>query len=533
MFRLNRSDLLVTAALGVVALLLVAFYAWPWQAEPAPSASLPSPAATLPPAGESLTTTSTGALSGAVTGPVAMPGDRASAEAARGATFVEAVAAGAELINPVLAVGATAERVAELIYPRLLDQDPSGGFITPSALAEGWEVSPDGRVYTFTLRSGVHWSDGQPVTAADVKFTYDALASETVASPYRDRAAAIERMETPDAHTLVVTLRSPSCSALHRLRRPLLPAHRYAADFSDLATNALNHAPEVGAGPFLFAEQTPGEQIMLVRNPDYWKGAPQIERYVLAILPDAAARRQALEEGRVDLASLEPAELIEDGLPAGAQLTVYPYQADAYSVLALNLADPANPQPGMDGAGQAIPQPPHPILGDAEVRQAIAEALDYEALLAEGFQGRGYRLTGYVLPTVGWAYADLPRVAHDPARAGQRLADAGWVDGDGDGIREAGGETLRLALQTNGDNPLRVRLAEQVAAQLQQVGFQIDLEVVSFEELADMLLGQRFDLAVIGWENVGADPGNAPFWQTAQDRPGQGFNFTSFQDPEV
>jgi peptide/nickel transport system substrate-binding protein len=447
--------------------------------------------------------------------------------------FVEAVAADTELINPVLAADPTAERVAELIYPRLLGQDPTGGFVTPTELAEGWTVAADGRTYTFTLRAGVLWSDGQPVSASDVKFTYDALASEAVQSPFRDRAQAIERMQAPDPRTLVVTLRSPSCSALHNLHRPLLPSHRYAAGFADLATNPLNSAPTIGAGPFLFVQRVPGERLVLARNPGYWKGAPHIERWTLAVLPEAAARRQALQAGRVDLVQFDPVDLIQNGLPGGSQFTVYPYQSDAYSFLALNLADPAHPQPGLDAAGQLAPQPLHPILGDGEVRQAIAEALDYEALLAEGFQGRGYRLAGYLLPTIGWAYAEPARLVHDPARAAQRLEAAGWTDRDGDGVRERAGMSLRLALQTNGDNPLRVRLAELAAAQLRPLGFAIDLALVSFEELTATLLEQRFDLVVIGWENVGADPGNNPFWPASQDLPGQGFNFTSFQDPEV
>jgi ABC-type transport system substrate-binding protein len=372
----------------------------------------------------------------------------------------------------------------------------------------------------------VQWSDGQPVTAADVKFTYDALASTAVQSPFRDRAAAIERMETPDPATVVVTLRSPACSALHTLRRPLLPSHRYAAGFSDLATNPLNQAPTVGAGPFLFVERTPAA-IVLARNPGYWKGAPQAVQWTLHVLPEAAARRQALLEGSVDLAHVDPAELLQNGLPNEPSLTTYAYPADAYSVLALNLADPANPQSGVDAAGQPVAQSPHPILGNQAVRQVIAEAVDVDRLLADAFRGQGYRLTGYVLPTIGWAYAEQPRVAHDPARAAQRLAAAGWVDGDGDGVREANGLPLRLAHQTNGDNALRVALAEQVASQLRQVGFQIDVSLTSFEELTTVLLAQQFDLVVIGWENIGADPGNNPFWSTSQDLPGQGFNFAS------
>ncbi|MCC6167254.1 MAG: hypothetical protein IT329_08515 [Caldilineaceae bacterium] len=519
---MTRSDLMVTAALAVVVLLLAAFYGWRWWNSPqavalatpvaTQAASPPTPVATLP--------TGLGAV------PLLTPPPS-------GGDLREAVAADAIGLNPLFAGDPAGSRVADLLYPRLVGQDPSGGFPVPTELAQRWEVSPDGRVYTFTLRSGVAWSDGTPVSAADVKFTYDALADARVQSPFRDRAAAIAAIDTPDAHTVVVTLRSPSCSALFSLRQPLLPSHRYAPDFSDLQTNPLNAAPSVSAGPFRFAEHRPGERIVLARDDQYWKGAPRLDRWVLQVIPDAAARRQAVESGTVDLVTLDPPEIVQYGLPASPQIAVYDYPADGYTVLAFNLADPANPQPGRDAAGAAIDQPPHPILGDGAVRQAIAEALDIPRLLDEVWQGQGYPLNSYVLPTVGWAAADLSNVLHDPARAGRRLEEAGWSDPDGDGIRAAGDRPLRLTLQTNEDNPLRVQLAERIAAQLRAAGFQIDLAVGPFEEVSAALLDQRFDLAVIGWENVGADPALSPFWHSREDRPGAGFNVTSFHDAEV
>ena len=115
----------------------------------------------------------------------------------------------------------------------------------------------------------------------------------------------------------------------------------------------------------------------------------------------------------------------------------------------------------------------------------------------------------------------------------RRLEEAGWTDPDGDGVRARAGVPLRLTLQTNADNPLRVRLSEFVAAQLRPVGFDIVVHPMGFEELTDTLLGQRYDMVVIGWENLGADPGNSPFWHSRDDVPGAGFNFTSFQDADV
>ncbi len=507
---------MVTAALAVVVLLLVAFYGWRWSARPDPAAHPPAEAV---PAAES---------------PVPTPAAAPLVDApAPGGELREVVAADATGFNPILTTDPTGSRVIDLIYPRLVGQDPTQGFPVPTELAARWAVSPDGLTYTFTLRAGVQWSDGAPVTAADVKFTYDALASERVQSPYRDRAAAIARVETPDDQTVVVTLHSPTCSALLNLRRPLLPSHRFAPDFSDLQSNPLNTAPTVSAGPFAFVDHVPGDQIVLARNEGYWKGAPRLDRWILQVMPDTAARRQAVETGAADLAAFDPLEIVQNGLPASPQVSIYDHPADGYTLLAINLADPADPQPGRDAAGAVIPQPPHPILGDAAVRQALAEAIDRRALLDEVWRGQGYLVDSYVLPTVGWAAADLPAPVYDPARAAQRLEEAGWTDADGDGVRASGETRLHLTLHTNEDNALRVQLANRIADSLRGVGFEIDLAVAPFEEVAAALIDQRFDLAVIGWENVGADPALSPFWHSRQDQPGAGFNFTSFQDAEV
>jgi peptide/nickel transport system substrate-binding protein len=168
------------------------------------------------------------------------------------------------------------------------------------------------------------------------------------------------------------------------------------------------------------------------------------------------------------------------------------------------------------------------------VRQAIAASVDYERIIDEVYQGRAYRTASYVPSTVGWAYDDdLPLPSYDPAFADQLLTEAGWVDDDGDGVRMRAGQPLRLSIRTNEDNPKRVEMARLIAEQLANLGVEVELEVVSFDQLTTALLDQRFDLVVIGWENLGADPGNSPFWHSQADIPGQGFNFTSFHDDEV
>lgn len=452
----------------------------------------------------------------------------------QGGDLVQAVAFDAESFNPVLDNNATALAVAEKIYPRLAGQDPQSGAITPTELAESWTISPDGRVYTFTLRSNITWSDGQPVSAADFLYTYGALASEAAQSPFRGRTTNIERIEAPDATTLVVTLRQPDCAILHNLRQPLLPAHRFAPDYSDLRTNPLNTAPSISAGPFAFVERSPGAQIVLARNPAYWKGPARMDHWLLRVIPDAAARWAALQRGEVDLVQLSAADLTQVGSSSGPNVEMYLYPETGYHFIALNLADPANPQPGQDAAGATIAQAPHPILGDENVRRALALAIDYFQVIDRAFGGQAYPLAGYVLPSVSWAFAeDLAPLATDTAQAQALLDAAGWVDSDGDGVRDRNGQPLELTLITNADNAQRVAAGELVRDQLGGLGVRINFTPLPFDELAAALLGQRYDMALAGWDNVSSDPGMSTFWHSRDDVPDAGFNLASYQDAEM
>jgi peptide/nickel transport system substrate-binding protein len=214
-------------------------------------------------------------------------------------------------------------------------------------------------------------------------------------------------------------------------------------------------------------------------------------------------------------------------------LAAYGFSDDGYSFVAVNQADPGEPMPGLDPAGDPIAQPPHPILGDRAVRQALAHGVDYERLIAQVYAGYGQRLTSAVLPTVGWAYAaDLPAIAYDPGRAATLLDEAGWTL-NGAAIRQRAGQLLTLRLLVNDDDGVRLALAAALAEMWRALGVDVVVDAVSFEEMTTALLDQTYDLAVAGWSDLGADPLHEAFWRRAGDRPGFGFNFTSYANPQV
>jgi peptide/nickel transport system substrate-binding protein len=469
--------------------------------------------------------------------PGAAPGDAPAAtaptgEVIQGGVFVEGTSDDPSILNPILSSGTNSSDVHNKIYPALIGQDPFTGEFIPSEVAESWEVSDDGLVWTFTLRDDVLWSDGEAVDSADFKFTFDAIASDLVESPRKYFMDTIESIEAPDPQTVIVTYNSVKCDALGNLTQPLLPSHLYAEDFSDIMTSPENEAPSVSAGPVIFQDWTRDESVTTLANPDYFKGAPNMEGWIYREIPDPGSRLAELQTGSANMINLQPEQITAAGFDANS--SIYRFEDDGYDYIALNLANPDNPQPGLDEEGNPVEQDPHPILGDKNVRQAIAYALDYDSIINQVYLEQGYRIAANVLPAIEWAYNnDLVPYPYDPEMARQLLEEAGWVDENGDGVREKDGVPLALNLLTNAGNTTREDLGVLVDDQLGQIGFDITFEAIEFGSMLTEMDNQTFDMVIIGWTGLGADPNDDAFWSRQYDTPGSGFNFVSYSNDRV
>ena len=457
----------------------------------------------------------------------------------QGGVWVEGSSADASILNPILAADSASFDVLGWFFPGLLGQDPFSGAIVPTEMAESWDVSEDGLVWTFHLQDGVIWSDGEQVTADDFKFTYDAIASDLVETPRKANLDNIESIEVLDPLTIRVTYGEVKCDALNNLSLGWLPSHLYAEDYSDVMDTPLNEAPAVSAGPFVFNEWTRDDNATVLRNDTYWKGAPNMDGWIYKIVPDPGARLAQLQTGELDLIGVQPEQLTTVQLDSS--LNLHTYKDDGYSYIGLNLANPENPQAGQDEEGNLIEQDPHPILGDLAVRQAIAHALDYETIISKVYLGQGYQIASNVLPAVGWAHdPSIQPYAFDTELAARILEAAGWTDSDADGVRECNGcstaeqgATLTIKLQTNAGNTTREDLGALVQDQLNSIGFDIQFEAIEFGTLVQELLGQTFEMVIIGWTGLGTDPNDDSFWHSRFDTPGSGFNFVSYQNARI
>ncbi|MFG1477837.1 ABC transporter substrate-binding protein [Xanthobacter sp. V4C-4] len=320
-------------------------------------------------------------------------------------------------LTPVANVAQPTQLVAGNVFDGLVSYDFD---LTPRPqLAERWEVAPDGLTLTFHLRRGVKWHDGQPFTAADVKWSLENVW-KTIHPRNKALFENVSSVETPDENTVVLKFSKPSLpifSVLNGVGAPILPKHLYEG--TDILNNPYNNKP-VGTGPFVFKEWRKGEYVLLERNPDYWDaGKPYLDKLVFRIIPDAASRAAAIEKGEVQYAPFNPVPFRDvERLKALPQLKV---ETRGYEWLSPVLYFDFNVDT--------------PYLKDARVRQAIAHAVDKEALAKVVWFGYGKPAVSPVPSTLA-AFHDpsVPKYPFDPKKAEALLDEAGFKRGP-DGTR--------------------------------------------------------------------------------------------------
>src|SRR5690606_12901789 len=218
----------------------------------------------------------------------------------------------------------------------------------------------------------------------------------------------------------------------------------------------------------------------------------------------------------------------------GESVRVLPVAEDAMAVLAINLADPLQAQAGVGATGARVTQAEHPVLADLRVRQAIAASVPWAQIVERTYGSAAQPLQTTMPDAVAWAREDsLPAYVQDVTRARTLLQEAGWVDAAADGIREREGALLQLTLITNAENARRVQMAGEIADALRAVGIDVRFEALPFAQMTSAVLDQAYDLAIVGWEELGNDPATSPFWHSSADAPGSGLNITSYQNAEV
>lgn len=383
-------------------------------------------------------------------------------------------------LNPAVTTSGNTHPVTDQIFNGLVGLDAE---LNPvPELAERWHIEDDGRTYRFTLRDGVRWHDGTPFTSGDVKFTFDNALLK-----YHSRTrAALEGLllgiETPDDRTALFRLKRPYSPLLQRLdvvEASIIPRHQYAGQ--DLLSGEPTRNP-VGTGPFRFVSYAPGNNLVLARNPLYFrKGMPGVDRLVFRIFPNPAMSVAALEKGEVDYVGAVPGA-DADRLRKTPGIVVVAGSGGSGGSLCQDVLIPNNTRTP---------------FSDLRVRRAVAHAIDREFIVDRVYFNQGTPATGPISHLLTWAYTPETRqYPHDVVAARKLLDEAGFKPG-------SNGERFTITF-THAAN--QQRLAQALRQQLRDVGITVNLQTLDFNAAVEQVFVKKtFDLGFASFCN-GADP---------------------------
>jgi len=436
-------------------------------------------------------------------------------EPAYGDTLVSASIGDISGLIPNITSDTASHEVGGYIYASLLKADKD--LRLAGELAERWEVSPDELTVTFHLRRGVRWHDGEPLTARDVDFTYRYMIDPKTPTAYGESFRQIREAEVVDPYTYRVRYEKPYAPALLSWAgTAILPSHLLEGPWRagvDLRTTQQNRQP-VGAGPYRFVEWKTGEKIVLEANPDYFEGPPYIHRVVVRIIPDQSTIFLELKARNIDMAGLTPIQYRrQTDFPAfNRAFNKYRYLANAYAYLGFNLRDPR--------------------FQDKRVRQAMAYAIDKQEIVDGVLLGLGRPAVGPYKPGTWWYRDDLQPYPFDPERAKALLAEAGWKDGDGDGILDKQGQPFRFTIRTNQGNQVRQQTAEIIQRRLRAVGIDVRIHVVEWAAFLNTFIKKKdFEAIILGW-SLGLDPDQYDVWHSSKTGEDE-LNHISYKNPRV
>ncbi len=381
-------------------------------------------------------------------------------------------------------------------------------------LAKSYSISDDGLEITFVLRDDIHFSDGVPVTADDVIFTY-----ETVMNPGVDAANIanlyidVDHVERIDTRTVKFVMKRRHFKALENLSFwdfGILPKHEYK--FDDPQEFNKRRSNPVGSGPFVFERWDSGRQIVLRRNENYWGPKPKLEKIVFKFITNVVAAIQSLRSGEVDMIIPEPDQFAE--LAADEQFTK--------DFRCLSFWSPGSPFYYIGWNQERV------FFKDKRVRLAMTHVIDREKIIAELLKGHGETITGPFFIKGPVNDKSIEPWPYDPQHAKELLDEAGWTDSDGDGLRDKDGVTLRFKFMYSSDKVLYQRLSRLLKNEAAKIGVEVIPDPFEWSVVITKITAHDYDSMVMGW---GGDVLEDPYqlWHSSQIE-NRGSNYVGFSN---
>ncbi|MFL6119091.1 ABC transporter substrate-binding protein [Actinophytocola sp.] len=443
-----------------------------------------------------------------VTGPVAAPAGAEAAGAQSPKILRIGVTQEVDSLNPFISITRTGTDILRANFDYLTVYSQQDYSVEPS-LAESWTTSDDKLTWTFKIRKGVKWSDGQPLTAKDPAFTFNKMLSdETARTANGSYVAQFESVKATDDYTLVIKTKVPQSTML-ALDVPIVPEHVWSK-VADIGAEP--QFPMVGSGPFYVTDFKEAQFTKMKANPHYWRGKAKIDELHFIYYRNSDAAVTALQSGQIDLVNrLTPTQF--DALQGNSDVALNNAQNRRFNEIVINPGAATN-----DGTpiGNG-----NPALKDVKLRQAIAQAIDSKTLVDKVWGGYATEAAGYIPPAFkdyAWKPQGDEVRKFDLAAANKALDAAGYKKGP-DGIRlDKQGQPLNLRLLAHAENVVDENAGPFIKGWLKDIGLNITIQPVSDTQINEATTRGEFDLAFSGW-NANPDPDYVLSLQTCANRP--------------
>ena len=427
-------------------------------------------------------------------------------------TLINAAVAEPPTLLPPSTENVVAQDIGEQLFLKLADVGMSTNTVGDEdfqpLLAQRWEW--DGPLtLVFHLDPRAKWQDGQPVTAADVEFTFNAYTDSAVGSPFRPKLKRIASVTQRDAQTAVFRFheRYPEMfyDAVYHMR--ILPAHLLRSIPRDQWKTAPFGRQPVGDGPYKFVRWQPAQTLELVADSTFFLGRPGIRRLIWRFTPNLQV---AVQQVIADQADVREQLVTPDNVErarAAKQLAIVPFRGNVYTYLSFNLR------------ANGDTSKPHPIFSDREVRRALTMAVDRASLVKSALGDLGKVPPGPMSSLLNIWDPEIRQLPYDTTQANRILNARGWRDHDNDGFRDKNGQPLAFHMLVPSTSELRKRYARLLQEQYRLIGVQVDIDELEFSVVAERLGTGKFDTSIL---SRGQDPSPSSGIQQSWTRAASG-----------
>lgn len=451
------------------------------------------------------------------------PAPSAAASSAPSAAPAKEKVDGGEIITAYLgdpqgfirfwATTTTSSEVIELTSSYLYKLNEKQELIPDLAVGQP-TFSADKMEMTMKLRTDAKWSDGKPVTADDVVFTYSIPINDDYKGPRKGTFTELSKVVKVDDSTVKFVWKKPFAGYIDTVIYNILPAHVLKdVPIKDMDKSDYYKKPSVTSGPYKLDEWKTGEYLRFSRNESYYNGKPAIDKVTAKIVPNANAMMAQLQTGEINVIGVPADQLgaIEPFAKTSGKIKLNKgIKSSSYLFVAWNLTNP--------------------LFQDKKVRQALTMAIDRKGIVDNVAEGLGVVVNSQTAPSY-WTYTDnVPKFDFNVEKAKTMLAEAGWKDTNNDGLIDKNGKNFEFELQVNQGNTVREKAVTVIQQQLQKVGIKATPRVVESSAFSKNFTGKQFEAIYYAW-SISGDPNPKGIWHSSEIEIG--LNTVSYKNPEV